>query len=1587
MKIQLVHGESSQERKRGRERAQALFSIIDKEKEEPRRRLLRALAALLFPPESALSALPAATAFALTEAAFDLMHRRQEDIALRQWAPDGEKHAFLLINLPDAPHAASALQILPSVRDGTLELTSYLPVSVERGAQGVVRLSGPQDGVREALIILKFQGGEVAQLGVLSGLTAALQAARDAERLQDRLDALTAIPALEPWREFLDWLRAGAFQPFAYRRWTTSAKGGNRSVDDQRLGLALPGKAAGKAGLVELFGARRAAALLSREAPLVVRQTLVQSPLGRSEPLTYLGCRLVLPDGSVEEHGFLGLFSSRALQEPAFAVPTLRERIARTLESLSVASGSYDFQRAADLFNAFPKVELFFTSDEQLHLIARSLLHYLTRPVKFKLLLLASSSPDVFVLLGLQPKTWFREKSAAELQNWLPSQLGAALESTRIIRAATNYVGLCWTFAPLVEEVHLDLEQLEKGLNRLVQFWEHRFRSLLERFAGKPAGAAIAARYNQAFPPGYRELTPPGLAVRDALHLERVIGSGLDALELWTPGGDHAVPRHLLRLYSLRERFLDELLPLVENLGLRVANEVEFTIHLDGRRLFIKSFSVQCAGSHALPLMSLKETLIEALRALLARQAENDGLNGLLPLTGLSWHEIDVFRGYRNYYLQLGTRFTRQRFHQALLHNPQIALLQYRYFEARFNPEGMEPDPRGREEEVLSGLRMDLAAALDAVADLSEDRILRDLFNLIDATMRTSYFLRRHSDNYFFSFKISSLGVFNMQAPRPLFEIYIHSSAMEGIHLRGAKVARGGIRWSDRPDDFRTEILDLMQTQMIKNAQIVPHGAKGGFILKTSFRSREEGAELAKQAYSTLIRGLLDLTDNIREAGIVRPASVVAYDDDDPYLVVAADKGTAHLSDTANALSREYGFWLGDAFASGGSHGYDHKKLGITARGAWECVRRHFRELGRDLDNEPVTVVGIGSMDGDVFGNGMLRSASIRLRAAFSASHIFLDPNPEGELSYRERKRLFDLPGSSWDDYDRQLISAGGGVFQRSAKDIPLAPEVRQWLGVRFRSIDGEGLIRLLLTAPVDLLWLGGIGTYIKASSESHEQVGDRANDAVRVDACQLRAKVVGEGANLGFTQKGRIEFGLAGGMINNDAVDNSGGVDLSDHEVNLKILMAGLEREGIITGAEERDRWLKGLTEEVCRNVIANNRLQSLCLSLDRERCERDPEPFLEVADRLVNSGLLDRTTESFPTRKEVQGRADKSLSRSELAVLMLYSKLALKQALLENPGFLSAAFLRPRFEAYFPGDLRERFGAHLIEHSLAREITATMLTNTVINQAGCGFLALAEELDVGSLIDAVSAYLNFDAIFDGKSLRAPLQALDGGIPAERQYQYLLGLEDILAECCRWALQQRQSPVPKTDLVSTWRAFLQQYLDHLNQRMSAAERTAFEAAAATLAQDGFEGGQGRLLTLMGRLSDFPSLADLAERTGVTLLEAARRYEAVAQFLGLTRIEPLLDRLAARDHWERRVLILLRGRFRSKLARLTYALIESGQEAPEQFFAACNIRQRLEHFQRLHRELSETTQLSLAPFFVLSTELDSLTECSIGAAG
>ena len=909
--------------------------------------------------------------------------------------------------------------------------------------------------------------------------------------------------------------------------------------------------------------------------------------------------------------------------------------------------------------------------------------------------------------------------------------------------------------------------------------WETDLRILLDRVTRRLGLDRVSFPYEKGFSPDYKVMIRPIDAVRDVLRLDSVARTGNDALDLRPPDSVDNRKCYKLIIYSADYHDLCTLLPRLQNVGLRVIDQIQFTIAADRRQFYIRKFLVTPVADQTHDLAEHKAYLLQALQSLFAEQMDDDALNGLILLTGLDWKMIDVIRAYCNYYFQINRRFERLRVHRALLDNSEVLRLLCRYFEARFNPDERLGGPEKRETEGLTFLRSELIRVLDKVTDLVEDRILRDIFNLIDATLRTNFFRRLNEKEFFVSLKISSLGVINMPNPRPLVEIYVHARSMEGVHLRGARVARGGIRWSDRPDDFRGEVLGLMRTQMMKNALIVPQGAKGGFIVKRKSTESETRATSAQGAYCTFMRGLLDLTDNARGGEVIRPPQVIAYDDLDPYLVVAADKGTAGFSDRANEIAAEYNYWLGDSFATGGSHGFHHKKLGITARGAWICVRRHFRELDTDVDLQAITVVGVGGMEGDVFGNGMLQSRNIRLLAAFNAEYIFLDPDPDSGASFAERKRLFETSGTTWEDYNPALISTGGGVFRRSAKDILLSAEVRRWLGARNLSMDGEELVRLILAAPVDLLWMGGVGTYVRASSESDESVGDRANDGARVQASQIRARVVGEGANLAFTQRARIEYALTGGRINTDAVDNSAGVDLSDHEVNLKILLASPSSvAGLEISNEERNRVLIEVSDEVCRLVLTNNYQQSLCLSLERERCRENIAPFLDLADQLVNMDLLDRTIESFPTRKEVISRGSLGLTRPELAVLMAYAKLALKRALLDAPQVSEEEWIRSFLSEYFPTRVRTRYADRLKDHLLAREISITVISNKVINQAGISFLTEREEWDPVRIREAVGLYLTFDQILQGDRWREAVQALDGKLTADRQYSCFCNLK-----------------------------------------------------------------------------------------------------------------------------------------------------------------------------------------------------------------
>jgi glutamate dehydrogenase len=973
-------------------------------------------------------------------------------------------------------------------------------------------------------------------------------------------------------------------------------------------------------------------------------------------------------------------------------------------------------------------------------------------------------------------------------------------------------------------------------------------------------------------------------------------------------------------------------------------------------------------------------------------RVENDRFNRLVLARGLEAREVAVLRTYCKYWLQLGVPFSQSYIESVLVANAEPAQRLVELFRARH-------DPRldGRDAAV-ERLEAELAAALDRVASLDEDRILRAFLEMIRATTRTNWFQREPATGApkgHLSIKLDPAQVPGMPRPRPAFEIFVCAPWMEGVHLRGGKVARGGIRWSDRREDFRTEILGLMKAQMVKNAVIVPVGAKGGFVVKRPPPAGDRHAlqEEGVRCYRTLLMGLLDLTDNRRGEEVVPPPDLVRHDDDDPYLVVAADKGTATFSDTANAVARAYGFWLDDAFASGGSAGYDHKAMGITARGAWESLRRHFRELGLDPDHEPFTCVGIGDMSGDVFGNGMLLSDKIRLVAAFDHRHLFIDPDPDPAASFRERRRLFALPRSSWDDYDRAAISPGGGVWPRTAKSVPLTPQARRALGVEAEALTPAELVRAILKAPVDLLWNGGIGTFVKARAESHAEAADRASDAIRVDAEDLRCRVVVEGGNLGFTQRARIAFARRGGRIGTDFVDNSAGVDCSDHEVNIKILLGRVVDEGELT-LRQRDELLKAMTEEVAELVLRDNVLQNLALSTGEALGAELLDGQARLIRKLEARGRLDRELEQLPDEAELARRreAGQGLTRPERAVLLAHAKMSLYEDLLAS-GLPDRAYFAADLAKYFPRPLRRRFASAIAGHRLRREIVATRLANSLVNRGLEVFASEVEDLTGAGLEDIALGFVVARDAFGLLALGAEIERLARPVPAAVQLELLVAVRRVLVDGTRWLLANMPRPLVIRDIVGAYRPLVETVAGRLEEVLPERPAGRLAAAAERLRAAGLE---PELARRAAGLPFLPLAGDAARMAldpvvrgavgGVDALAAARVYAALDSALGVSELRGRLAALPARSPFDRMALAGLEDQLAAELRRLATAALVAGvraadpaaAEAAVGAFLAAGTR-GLGRWQALAGELRQAQAPELAMLVVAVRALAELT--------
>jgi glutamate dehydrogenase len=1306
---------------------------------------------------------------------------------------------------------------------------------------------------------------------------------------------------------------------------------------------------------------------------LLISKTNRQSRVHRRARMDSIDLKRIDEHGAVVgELRLIGLFTSLVYMEQAARTPLLRRKLRRIVAAEDLIEGSHDYKATVAVFESFPRDELFQAGWAELREQVTAVLEADEAHIVSVAQRPDATGKGVAVLVAM-PRDRFSSDVRRRLQDLLLARFGGDSVDYHLSLGDGDAAHLFFS----VHNQHAPLqvvasETLESAVRAACRTWDDDLGERLLAEHGAARGVELAAYYSRRFPAYYKTATHPELARLHVRLLERVRGGAPFAAGLQNEDAHHthegADPLTRIVVAKLGGKMpLSSLLPVLEDLGLTVVEEVPTRLEgLPDDDAFLHDFGVLLDGAQ-LQLDALAPVIEEAILAILTGEAESDLLNGLIARAAVPWGDVQILRSYRRYRQMVRREFTETYQSQVLIDHAETAALILDLFHARFGPsESSEPDREAALAEAIS-------ARIDDVPSLDEDRILRGFLQLVLATVRTNAY--RDDRGRRLSLKLRSADVPSMPAPAPLFEVFVSDPEMEGIHLRGGRVARGGIRWSDRREDYRTEVLGLMKAQTVKNAVIVPVGSKGGFVLKRPPSGRDELRDDVRRQYSTLIRGLLDVTDTIVSGAVVHPPGVRVHDDDDPYLVVAADKGTAALSDTANAIAAEYGFWLGDAFASGGSTGYDHKALGITARGAWESVRRHFRELGHDVERKPFTVVGIGDMSGDVFGNGMLRSQQIRLVAAFDHRNVFLDPNPDPAVSFAERRRLFELGAAgSWADYDPGLISAGGGVFSRSAKSIPLTPEVRAALGVTAVSMTPAEVCQAILRAPVDLLWNGGIGTFVKAAEESHEEVGDRANDAIRIDGRELRTRVVAEGGNLGVTQRGRIEYALAGGRSNTDAIDNSAGVDCSDHEVNLKILLDMAVERGQLA-AEARNPLLAELADDVCAQVLYDNYLQVQILSQEEAVAHERLESHEALMEALEQDGALDRALEFLPAPEVVaeRGRAGRGLTRPELSVLMGYAKLALRERVLRS-SVPDDPFLERELRAYFPHRVLAATGELYREHPLRREIAATIATNEVINDLGSSWVWRCVAETGAEHADVVRAFYVARAVCHAKERWDAVEALfaDPRVDTETQMELMRSVDWLVESLARWYLRERDLD-DLTGLIERDEPAFVELAAGLRQLGTPEWRAERALRREAYIARGVSPEVAEATAWHPELSYAPDVIAAVRSSGRTLFEAATAYFTLGERLHLDWLEQALGQVDPASRWQRWAQASLDDDLRVLRREVTERLLlaapgEPVEQAVEQFLAErANAVARLE---RVVESIRSEGMADLAPSIV-----------------
>ena len=1487
--------------------------------------------------------------------------RRRRAALVRVFNPTLREHGFVsphtiidVVN-DDMPFLVDSISLALQERSLTLHFLAHPVFAVERNAGGVLRTlqrrAGDSDTASPRLE--SFQHLEIDRIvdpAALSSLAAAIERAlrdvrvayadwarmrRAAHLAAEDLAAQSARfdpHDLSETCALLAWMEHRHFTFLGYREYALAGRKGRERLDPviaTGLGILRPGhRPLESADHVLPEDIRRQSR--ARDLSLVTKGNML-STVHRPGFLDYVSIKHFGPKGHlIGERRFLGLWTSAAYNSNPNEIPLLRHKVARVIEHFALAPDSHAGKTLQHILESFPRDELFQANIAELTRIASGIVSLNERP-RVRVILRRDPFRRFYSCLVYVPREKYNIQVRQRIERLIRDEFAATSMESRVQIAESHLarIHIVARTEPSTD-ARVDAQDLGRRVAAAVSSWMDSFKTaLLGRFDESYA-LHLFATYAQAFPAAYTEDFNGDSAALDVSFLE-ALEKEPSRLHLDIYRTD---PRRKDSLYLKIFRAQDsiaisDLLPMLENMGLKVMAERPYELELaGGKRAWIQDLELKMQSAAVLPVEPLDHELKSAFTAVWTGRMDNDSFNQLTLSAGVPWHIVTVLRAYCRYLLQAGLPFSQGYIAQVLVNNPAITRLLADLFIARFDPT-LE---RAAILKSLARLGTRIAAALEAVTRSDEDRILRSLWSTLSATVRTNAFVTDAAGKGkpYLSFKIESQQLRELPLPRPLFEIFVFSPRMEGVHLRMGYVARGGIRWSDRREDFRTEILGLMKAQQVKNTVIVPVGAKGGFVVRRMPVGRESQSAEVVACYQILIRGMLDITDNIVGERIVQPPKVVCHDDaPDAYLVVAADKGTATFSDIANAISQEYAFWLGDAFASGGSAGYDHKKMAITARGAWECVKRHFREIGVDVQNQDFSVAGIGDMAGDVFGNGMLQSRHIRLVAAFNHQHIFIDPAPDAQSSFTERQRLFELPRSTWEDYSRAAMSKGGGIFSRNVKSLSLSREAQSLFELPAQTTPNE-VIKAILRSHVDLLWNGGIGTYVKAAAETHGDVGDRSNDAVRIDARELNCKVIGEGGNLGVSQLGRIEFARRGGRLNTDFIDNSGGVNCSDLEVNLKILLNGALRAGELTRAA-RDRLLVQMTDEVAALVLRNNYLQSQAISHAEFQAKQRLSESAYVIRALERSGDLNRALEFLPSDEEIAERrkAGEGLTRPELAVALSYGKIWLYRALIKSD-VPEDPFLSAELNRYFPQPVQKRFARRIRRHRLRREIIATAITNSLINRMGPVFPIRALDETGADPAAIARAYSIAREVFAIRDIWSQIEALDGKIPAAVQYTAMAQTAGLLTHISYWLLEQRRDDLDIKRAVSRYAPKVGLLFRDLSLALAATEQARLAEQRSRLVQQHVPESLAVRIASLEPLLCALDLVEVSTTARVDITYAARTYFTLGERIGLNWIKDQIESLNAEGHWQAVARVTLRDNLYALQRKLTAAVLASG---------------------------------------------------------